>query len=225
MNQRAFSLLELILVILILALVLGMAAPALRGFSTERDLSAAGQIAASACNYARSVAVTTGRRTRLGMDREKGKIYLLVEEDPLKEPGTFLPRRWPVGLTGTLPKGILIQQVYYPVVHMEEQEQESGPAERQSTREEAGEGKSQSEEEALEERKSVLLFEPDGSTRDTFIYLAAGNLSKETDLTSDEEAQKMDIVTVALVGSIGTTVIVPRYTEEIFEVYDTPGFP
>ncbi|MCG3198717.1 MAG: hypothetical protein GHCLOJNM_03221 [bacterium] len=215
MSNRGFTLLELILVFAIMALVIGMSVPALSSFKRERDLAAASEIAASACNYARSLAVTTGRRTRLGLDRENGRIDLLVEEDPLTDPGTFNPIQWPVGLTGTLPKGVMIEQVYYPVVR-------DIPEEEQAEEPKGEEGPEViSAAEAAEERKSVLVFNPDGSARDTFIYLNVGDASSVLEAPAEEQAER-DLFTVAIVGAIGVTVIVPRYTEEIFEVYDTP---
>lgn len=216
MPRRGFTLLELILVFTIVALVIGMSVPALSGFKRERDLAAAGEIAASACNYARSLAVTTGRRTRLSMDRENGRIDLLVEEDPLTDPGTYVAKKWPVGLTGTLPKGVMIEQIYYPVVR-DIPEEDSGEEVKDQEAPEV-----LSEAEAAEERQSVLVFNPDGSARDTFIYLTVGSASSVLEAPAETQVERDDLFTVALVGAIGVTVIVPRYTEEIFEVYDTP---
>ena len=219
-SDSGFTLLELMLVLLIMGLLVGMVAPALSSLKKERDLNAAAQIASSACNYARSLAVTTGRRSRLGMDRESSRIDLLVEEDPMGDPGNFVRRNWPTGLTGTLPKTVKIEQVYYPVIREEgEEEEETSTSSRQKDVE------IQTEEEALEERQSVLVFDPDGSTRDAFIYLSIGDASSTIESSTGEAAVHSNTVTVAIVGAIGSTVIVPRYTEEIFEVYDTAAKP
>jgi prepilin-type N-terminal cleavage/methylation domain-containing protein len=228
-NRGAFTLLELMMVLLIMSLLIGMAIPSMRSLKKERDLYSAAEIASSACTYARSVAVTTGKRTRLGMDRENSRIELLVENNPLDEPGAFTSQKWPTGLTGDLPKGVRIEQVYYPVIRDEGEEEED--SQKKSTQKEVD---YQSEEEALEEREAVLIFEPDGSTRDTFIYLSVGdasatNVSSSTNeatasssASSGETGSRANTFSVAIIGAIGTTVIVPRYTEEIFEVYDVP---
>jgi type II secretion system protein H len=218
-QQAGFTFLELMLVLLIMGLLAGMVAPTLSSLKKERDLYAAAQVAATATNFARSLAVTTGRRSRLGMDRETSRMDLLVEEDPMGDPGNFTRRDWPTGLTGTLPKGIHIEQVYYPVIREEGEEEETSSSKKQEQVE------YQSEEEAAEERQSVLVFEPDGSTRDTFIYLSVGDASATIEASTGEATARMNTFTVAIVGTIGSTVIVPRYTEEIFEVYDTVTKP
>lgn len=211
---KGFTLLELMMVLLIMGLIAGMVAPSLSSLKKERDLYAAAQITATATNYVRSLAVTTGRRSRLGLDQENSRMDLLVEEDPMEDPGNFSRRDWPTGLTGTLPKGIYFEQVYYPVIR-EEEEGDNATSKKQDQVE------YQTEEEALEERKSVLVFEPDGSTRDTFIYLSVGDASSTIETSTGEASFRPNTFTVAIIGTIGSTVIVPRYTEEIFEVYDT----
>jgi type II secretion system protein H len=214
-HQAGFTLLELMLVLLIMGLLAGMVAPSLSSMKKERDLYAAAQTTATATNFTRSLAVTTGRRSRLGLDRDTSRMDLLVEEDPLEDPGNFTKRDWPTGLTGTLPKGVHIEQVYYPVVHDEGDEEENSSTSKKQ------EVDFQTEEEAMEERQSVLVFEPDGSTRDTFIYLSVGDASATIDSSTGEATLRPNTFTVAIVGTIGSTVIVPRYTEEIFEVYDS----
>lgn len=216
-QQAGFTFLELMLVLMIMGLLASMVAPSLSSMKKERDLYAAAQVTATATNFVRSLAVTTGRRSRLGLDREANRMDLLVEEDPMEDPGNFTKRNWPIGLTGTLPKGIHIEQVYYPVIREEGEEEEKEDT--STTKNE--EVDYQSEEEALEERKAVLVFEPDGSTRDTFIYLSVGDASSTVESATGETATRADTFTVAIVGTIGSTVIVPRYTEEIFEIYDT----
>lgn len=217
--MRAFTLLELMLVLFILALMIGMAAPSLRSMKKDRDLAAASQVTASACNYARSMAVTTGRRTRLGLDREASRIDLMVEENPMAEPGTYNKKNWPVGLSGTLPKGVRIDQVFYPVIR-DDEEGEPSQARKSSSRSKDADPEEQTEEEAMEERKSVLVYEPDGTTQDTFIYLTVGDATPSVESASGESRTQNDIYTIAIIGAIGTSVIVPRYTEEIFDVYD-----
>lgn len=213
--SAGFTFLELMMVLLIMGLIAGMVAPSLSSLKKERDLYAAAQITATATNYVRSLAVTTGRRSKLGLDQETSRMDLLVEEDPMEDPGNFARRDWPTGLTGTLPKGVHIEQVYYPVIREEGEESDTSTSRKQEQVE------YQTEEEAQEERKSVLVFDPDGSTRDTFIYLSVGDASATIEATTGEATMRPNTFTVAIIGTIGTTIIVPRYTEEIFEVYDT----
>lgn len=210
--MRGFTLIELILVLLVMGILLGSVTPAINGMKRDRDLRAGAQTASDAANYARSLAVTTGRRTRLGVDREAGEIKLLVEENPLTDPGNFEERSWPFGLNGRLPSTVSIEQVYYPVVRDE--------GEGMAEEEETPTVDVQTESEALEEREAVLLFDTDGSTRDTFIYLTPKGTDPPLEGPVEETEPRRDIVTVAIVGAIGATVIIPRYEDEIFEVYD-----
>jgi Tfp pilus assembly protein FimT len=202
----------MILAILILGIMTSLAIPSLSTFKRERDLETAAQITSTACNYARSLAVTTGRRTRVNPIRDQSRFQLFVEEDPLTEPGSFKRRQWPMGLTGILPESIVIDQVFYPVVR----EGDSGyQLDTDSS------VVFQTEEEALEEREDVLVFDPDGSTRDTFVYLKHGDPLSATGIASlSSQEQDEEVITVAIVGVIGTAVIVPYYTEEIFNIYE-----
>lgn len=212
--MRGFTLIELILVLLVMSILLGAVTPAINSMKTDRDLRSAAQIASDASNYARSLTVTSGRRTRLGIDREEGQIKLLVEDNPLTDPGNFEERAWPFGMSGDLPSTIQVEQVYYPVVRDEdaapEQEEDSSTPSVDI----------QSESEAAEERQAVLLFDTDGSTRDTFIYLTPRGSESPTSGPIEDVEPRQDIYTVAIVGAIGTTVIIPRYEDEIFQVYD-----
>lgn len=206
---EGFTLIELILVFFIMAVLLAMALPALGDFKKDRDLKTAAAITQQALNYARSLAVTTGRRTRLipAPDRV-GEFTLEVEENPLTEPGSFSTLNWPMGITGTLPESVRVKQIYYPIVEEEETQPESNPSSTDYI----------TESEAMEERQSALLFDPDGSTRDTFIYLYVAGTGEN--LIEASEVPDSDVLTVAIVGVIGTSVVVPGYTEEIFEIYE-----
>jgi prepilin-type N-terminal cleavage/methylation domain-containing protein len=225
-HQCGFTLVELILVVVIISILIEMVSPNIGQFKRDRDLRAAAQVASSACNYARSLAVTTGRRARLGIDQEASRFNLLVEEDPLTDPGSFEKRQWPLGITGDLPKGVQLEQVYSPVIR--EEGEEENPTEPESASGDSTETiEIQTESEAQEERKSVLLFEPDGSTRDTFIYLSIGRKTPITDSSDQTSMAELEesggqVLTVVIVGIIGTAVVIPYYTEEIFDIYDRP---
>ncbi|MCA9434614.1 MAG: prepilin-type N-terminal cleavage/methylation domain-containing protein [Candidatus Omnitrophica bacterium] len=208
---RGFTLIELILVFFIIALVISMALPAMNEFKRDRDLKTASAITQQALNYARSLAVTTGRRTRLVPDPDRqGEFTLEVEDNPLTEPGSFDELNWPMGITGTLPETVRIKQIYYPVPDEEPQaEGETQPSD---------DTEFISEEEAMEERQAALLFEPDGSSRDTFIYLYLAGKGEK--VVEPSEVDEEDVVTVAVIGAIGTSVLVPKYTEDIFDIYE-----
>jgi prepilin-type N-terminal cleavage/methylation domain-containing protein len=75
-----FTLLELILVLVIISVLLGMAAPSLRGFFASRKAHDAAAGILSLIRYARSQAITEGRNYRLNLDPDDGVYWLTVNE-------------------------------------------------------------------------------------------------------------------------------------------------
>ncbi|QOV89818.1 pilus assembly FimT family protein [Humisphaera borealis] len=83
-SRRAFTLLELILVLLVMAIMVAMAIPAMRGLAAGRGADeCAGQMLALA-HYARSQAIAEGVNYRLNID-PTNKVYYLTKfySDPL----------------------------------------------------------------------------------------------------------------------------------------------
>ncbi|HAK97238.1 MAG TPA: hypothetical protein DCM87_20175 [Planctomycetes bacterium] len=85
--RSGFSLLELVFVLLILAGVLALAVPSLRGFGESRQVrDTAGNVLALA-KYARFRAVCEGREYRLHIDRARGRYWLeTVGEEGFERP-------------------------------------------------------------------------------------------------------------------------------------------
>ncbi len=78
--SRAFTLLELILVMGILVIVAGMVAPRLRGFAAgRRTLFTATQIV-TAAHYARSQSISEGRAFRLNFDPSARQFWLTADD-------------------------------------------------------------------------------------------------------------------------------------------------
>lgn len=99
-RARAFTLVELILVMVIIATVLGITAPSLRGFfASHQTRDAAGRIVALA-QYARTQAVAEGRAYRLNFDTSAGTYWLTAQEG-----AEFTALRSEFGRTFTLPDG------------------------------------------------------------------------------------------------------------------------
>ncbi len=74
-KPRAFTLIELILVLVILAFVAAMIAPSLRGFGVGRRIQDTAVSIVSVANYVRTQAVTEGQAYRLNID---GNTYWLT---------------------------------------------------------------------------------------------------------------------------------------------------
>lgn len=92
--KRAFTLAELIAVMLIVVIMLAMAAPSLSGFYAGRETDhAAGQLIALA-QWARAAAVTEARPFRLNVD-EKERAFWITAQDggAFKAPGQSFGQR------------------------------------------------------------------------------------------------------------------------------------
>ena len=78
-SRDAFTLLELILVMVLISVLLGVAAPSLRGFhGARRSADAAAQLLALT-NYARSQAIAHGTVYRLNVDADE-QVYWLTAQ-------------------------------------------------------------------------------------------------------------------------------------------------
>lgn len=90
-GPEGFTLLELIVVLLVIAIVAGVAVPsfvtAMPGYRLRNDMR--GLFAAA--RYARSRAVITGLRHRLVIDDFEGAYWMEREADPFEAPGSWTP--------------------------------------------------------------------------------------------------------------------------------------
>jgi prepilin-type N-terminal cleavage/methylation domain-containing protein len=101
--RRAFTLIEMIAVLLIIALVMAMAAPALRGWSRGAKLRDAGDHFLAATRWARSAAITTPGIFRLQAAVDGSSYELLVLDGQ-----TWSPVSGEFGRPMRLPDGYLL---------------------------------------------------------------------------------------------------------------------
>ena len=80
---RAFTLLELILVMGILAIVVAMVAPSLSAFATGRRTNYAASRIVSLAEYARTQAINEGRVYRLNFDPGTRACWVTVQNGPV----------------------------------------------------------------------------------------------------------------------------------------------
>jgi type II secretory pathway pseudopilin PulG len=78
-NSPAFTLLELVLVMLVLSVVLAMVAPSLSGFGAGREAEFAGAQVMTLSRWAREQAITDGRVYRLNFN-PSGNVYFVTAQ-------------------------------------------------------------------------------------------------------------------------------------------------
>ena len=102
--RRGFTLLELVLVMVIIAVVLAMVAPSLSNFTAGRDADFAASQLVSVARWAREQAISEGRVYRLNFD-EASQIYFVTAQVG----GTF--QRPPVefGQAFDIPDGVVMK--------------------------------------------------------------------------------------------------------------------
>jgi type II secretion system protein H len=103
-NFAGFTLMELLLVMVILAIVAGIIAPSLRGFGIGRQTNDAATLIVALADYAQTQAISEGRPYRLNVDPASGAFWLSVDDN-----GTFVPPNNDYGQRFELAGGLQIQ--------------------------------------------------------------------------------------------------------------------
>ena len=101
---RAFTLIELILVMVILCAVLGMAGPSMRGFFSQRQVEDAAASIMALAQFAKSQAVCEGRTYRLNLDTDDRTYWLTVQDQ-----GAFRDLRTEWGRVFLLPPEVALK--------------------------------------------------------------------------------------------------------------------
>lgn len=84
-HSSGFTLLELVLVMLVLCIIVGMAAPVFYGFAEGRKAEDAAQHFAAIARYARGEAVARGRVVRLNIDAANHSYFVTVQRGAVFE--------------------------------------------------------------------------------------------------------------------------------------------
>ncbi len=110
-RHSAFTLLELVLVLLIVTIALASVAPSLRGWSRGSKLREAGDQFLAVTRYARTQAASESKVYRLNIDPQSGSYVLTVQAGP-----QFVPLGNEFGRVFSLPSG-------YTIAALDEQSQ------------------------------------------------------------------------------------------------------
>ncbi len=100
-RRPAFTLLEVLLVLVLLSLLLGVLASTSIGSSPRSELESSADALAGTMRMAMAEAALQGRRVRLSWNPETATLVVEIESQPLTAPGAFsaLPaRRWTTNL-------------------------------------------------------------------------------------------------------------------------------
>ncbi len=110
----AFTLIELILVMAVMASVLAVSAPVLRGFFASRQAADTAARILALTRWARSYAVTRGQPCRLIIDDQAGEYWLAVQEG-----SAYVPLEGELARRFALPQGVSVSVesvAYQPTV-------------------------------------------------------------------------------------------------------------
>jgi prepilin-type N-terminal cleavage/methylation domain-containing protein len=99
-GRRAFTLLELIVVMALIGTLMALAAPTMRGFLASRQTADGALSMLALTQWCRSEAISQGRRTRLNLDSEGRTAFVTVDKA-----GNFVAPEAEAGRQVPLPDG------------------------------------------------------------------------------------------------------------------------
>jgi prepilin-type N-terminal cleavage/methylation domain-containing protein len=99
-HPRAFTLLELVLVLVVISVALSIAAPALRGFSRGAKMHDAATQFTAMCHWARTQAISTSRVYRLVVQPANAQYRVMVQDGD-----TFVSPSSAFGQVFVMPEG------------------------------------------------------------------------------------------------------------------------
>ncbi|MBU0700228.1 prepilin-type N-terminal cleavage/methylation domain-containing protein [bacterium] len=108
-NSTGFTLLELIIVIFIIGILSGIAAPCFQGAFDRLQVQEACQRIISLIRYSQQRAVMERLRYRLNIDFHENRYWLTVEENPLISPGWYQRVNGQMSRVCHLPQGVTIE--------------------------------------------------------------------------------------------------------------------
>lgn len=124
MQKKAFSLLELVLVITIMGIMAGAIMPSVSNSLQGRRLGDYCDTLAKMLHYARSVAVERSVITKITFAQDSANPQLSVESDPLNAPGTFEDEGFPIFINREFGSEITIASIVKNVLEGTQAENE-----------------------------------------------------------------------------------------------------
>jgi prepilin-type N-terminal cleavage/methylation domain-containing protein len=144
-SSKAFTLVELMLVVTIIAIMAGAAIPNFSGFLKTSTIKHATNTLAQIIRYTRSLSIEQSAVTKLTLDQETGRIEVLIETDPLNIPGQYEPVRLPIQYPREYRQKVTIGEFQKQTLNPQPQENQT---------------------------PNEITFQPSGMTTDTFIYIS-----------------------------------------------------
>ena len=177
---KAFTLIEILVVVIILSVAVGAIVPQLYNRTDERQLDSAAHILNSAFSYALSAAITEGRRYRWTWDEEARLARYTYERDPIEKPGEFVPALVGLKQNEKLPDTIELEGIYFAV-------------------------SPNAEDDSEKEMPPEITFYPDGHATGAYVVLRITPPSGQEETVQDES----NTVTVMLNGTTGRVRVIP----------------
>jgi type II secretion system protein H len=110
-TKKAFTLIELIVVIVLVTVLAGMIAPRLWGAGRGASLRSAAKRVFVAAQYARDYAATRRRICRLILDPKTGRFQLIAQVNPEHRPDEYKPIEGGPGRAGHLEKPLRFAEI------------------------------------------------------------------------------------------------------------------
>lgn len=109
MKEGAFTLIEMLVVVVIISIFVALLVPGFSASFEKRQLNTGIRAIMDMANLARSSSVAENRTFRIYFQTEKNSFYLASESDPLNSPGNFVPLRTEEGKSFKLPEKTFIR--------------------------------------------------------------------------------------------------------------------
>lgn len=110
-ENKAFTLLELLLVVIIMGVLVGLTIPNVKNSFTNIQLSDKCKDIIALIRYGQQQAILNHRNYRLNLKIDKGQYWLTIQKDPVLTPEIYQRLKTSIGKIHTLPRHTQIKEI------------------------------------------------------------------------------------------------------------------